>query len=318
MEKRFSTINGRQARLQSKTMIKAKRAWQLYLLLLLPVLYILIFNYFTMAGVILAFKRYTPAGGIFGSEWVGLYQFNKLFSSYKFLSILKNTITLSVYNVFAPFPVAIIFALLLNATINMKLKKTVQMVTYMPHFISVVVMVGVLTQLLNTRIGLYGRVMDMLGLEAVDLLSDPAAFKHLYVWSGAWQNVGWGSILFLSVLSSVDPELHEAAIVDGASRFKRVLYIDIPTIIPTIAVVTILKCGQIMSLGFDKVFLLQNSLNLSSSEIIATYSYKVGFVTGGGDFSYSTAIGLFNSVINMLLFVGCNQLSKKAAGTSLF
>lgn len=303
---------------KKSTWTKIKKAWQLYLLLLLPVIYIIVFKYVPMAGIIIAFKKYTPSGGIFGSEWVGLYQIKKLIKSYQFMRIFKNTIVLALYSLIAGFPVAVIFALLLNTTTNLRFKKTVQMVTYLPHFISVVVMVGILTQMFNVRIGLYGTVARLFGIEPKDVLGMPEAFRHLYVWSGTWQNMGWGTILYLSVLSSVDMCLHEAAIIDGASRFKRVIHIDIPAILPTVVIVLIMRCGQIMGVGFEKVFLLQNSLNQSTSEVIATYSYKVGLLNGGGDFSYSTAIGLFNSVINFILLMLVNFISKKVSNTSLF
>ncbi len=303
---------------RKKTLVKIKKSWQLYLMLLLPVIYIILFKYVPMVGIILAFKKYTAAGGIFGSEWVGLYQFKKLFGSYQFLRIFKNTLAVATYSLAAGFPFPIILALLLNATVNKKFKKTVQMVTYLPHFISVVVMVGILSQMFNVRTGLYGSVAGVLGIEPVDILGMPQAFRHLYVWSGVWQNMGWGTILYLAVLSSVDVGLHEAAVIDGASRFKRLIHIDMPALAPTVVIVLIMRCGQIMGVGFEKVFLLQNSLNQSTSEVISTYSYKVGLLNGGGDFSYSTAIGLFNSVVNFVLLITVNFISRKVSDTSLF
>lgn len=193
------------------------------------------------------------------------------------------------------------------------------MITYIPHFISVIVIVGILLQMFNSRIGLYGTVYTALtGSSAPDILSQPGAFPHMYVWSGVWQEVGWGSIIYLSALSAVDPALHEAAIVDGASRFKRVLVLDLPTILPTATIMLIMNAGRIMSIGFEKVYLMQNDLNLTTSEIISTYSYKVSLGPTGGDFSLGATIGLFNSIVNLILILIVNAAANKLGETSLW
>jgi ABC-type polysaccharide transport system permease subunit len=298
---------------------KVKARWQIYLLLLLPVSYILIFAYSPMGGLILAFKRYNFALGIFGSPWVGLANFQRFFESYRFFQVLRNTLTLSFYSLLVGFPVPIIFALLLNAMPLRGYQKVIQTFTYIPHFFSTVVMVGLIFQLLNNRIGLYGSLMLYLTKQLPpDIFAVGTNFKHLYVWSGVWQNTGYSSIIYFAALSNVDPTLHEAALVDGATRFQRVLHVDIPTILPTVSIMLILAIGGIMNVAFEKTLLMQNPLNLSYSEVIATYVYKVGLASGSNDFSLSTAIGMFNSVINFLLLVIANWGSKKLSGSGIF
>lgn len=291
---------------------------QLYFMLLLPVAYVIIFQYIPMLGLQIGFKKFDSAAGIWGSEWVGLKNFLKFFNSYQFERVLKNTLIVSVYHLIAGFPIPIIFALLLNAVRSRIYKKTIQMITYLPHFISVVVLVGITLQMFDSRIGLVSKIFSLLTGNAMpELLGNPNAFPHLYVWSGIWQNTGWNSIIYIAALAGVDSELHEAATVDGASRFKRVLHIDLPSIIPTATILLIMNAGKMMSIGFEKVYLLQNPLNLRTSEIISTYVYKVG-LTGFSDFSYATAIGLFNSIINFLLIIIVNQISKKVSDSSLW
>lgn len=293
--------------------------WQLYVFLLIPVVYIILFSYVPMLGIQLAFKKFNAGLGIWGSPWIGFGQFEKFFTSYQFTRVIKNTLTLSFYGLFAGFPLPIILALMLNSVKSNRYKKFVQTVTYLPFFISLVVMVGILTQMLNPRIGLLANIYSALtGQAAPNLLADPNAFPHLYVWSGVWQSMGYNSIIYIAALAGVDPELHEAAEVDGASRFQRMIHIDLPTILPTAAIMLILNAGQIMNVGFDKSFLMQNSLNLSSSEVISTYVYKVGIASSTSDFSYATAIGLFNSTINMILITVVNFVSKKFSSNSLF
>jgi len=298
---------------------KVKARWQIYLLLLLPVSYILIFAYSPMGGLVLAFKRYNFALGIFGSPWVGLANFRRFLESYRFVQVLRNTLTLSFYSLLVGFPVPIIFALLLNAMPLRGYQKVIQTFTYIPHFFSTVVMVGLIFQLLNNRIGLYGSLMLYLTKQLPpDIFAVGTNFKHLYVWSGIWQNTGYSSIIYFAALSNVDPTLHEAALVDGATRFQRVLHVDIPTILPTVSIMLILAIGGIMNVAFEKTLLMQNPLNLSYSEVIATYVYKVGLASGSNDFSLSTAIGMFNSVINFLLLVIANWGSKKLSGSGIF
>ncbi len=293
--------------------------WQLYLLLLLPLAYLILFAYFPMGGLVIAFKKYNIAQGIFGSPWVGLDNFVKFFSSYKFISIMKNTLVISLYSLSVSFPIPILFALMLNAMLNEKYKKLIQTVTYVPYFISTVVMVGLIMQVLNNRSGIYGSLYTLLtGEIAANILADGKLFKHIYVWSGVWQATGYSAIIYIAALSGVDMALHEAATIDGASRLQRMLYVDIPAILPTASIMLILAVGNIMNLGFEKVLLMQNNLNLNYSEIISTYVYKVGLASGINDFSLSTAISMFNSVINFLLLSLANWGSKKLNGNGIF
>jgi len=294
------------------------RDWQLYLFLLVPVLYIIIFHYVPMAGIQLAFKKYSFSEGIWGSPWVGLDQFERFLSSYQFHRVLKNTLFLSAMNLILGFPIPIIFALVMNALRSDGFKKVCQTIVNLPHFISVVVLVSMINQVFNSRSGLYGTVMLRLtGMYPNDLFASPTSFQYFYLLSGVWQGFGWGAIIYIAALAGVSPELHEAAQIDGATRLQRIIHVDIPAIMPTITITLILRMGSVMSVGFEKAFLMQNGLNLSVSEIISTYVYKEG-LTGAMDFSYSTAINLFNSIINMILIVSANWFSRKVSNTSLW
>ena len=292
-----------------------KKNWVCYLFILPMLIYVIIFNYIPMYGIQLAFKDYRVADGIWGSAWVGLKHFKTFFESYQFKDLLWNTLSLSLYSLIAGFPMPIIFALLLNYITNVKLKKVVQMVTYAPHFISTVVYCGMILIFLSSD-GVINQLLKLIGIDSVAFLTNPSNFRHIYVWSGVLHNIGWGSIMYISVLTSVDPTLHEAATVDGATRFQRLLHIDLPAIVPTMVIMLIMRAGEIMDLGFEKAFLLQNNINLDYSEIIATYVYKIGIQ--GGQFSYSSAIGLFNNVINMVLLVVVNKIAKKVSDVSLW
>lgn len=309
------------AKLGSRISPNILRRWQLYVLLLIPVAYVIIFDYVPMGGMIIAFKNYDFSKGVYGSNWVGLDNFFKFFNSYQFGQIIKNTLTLSVYRLLAGFPIPILFALALNALPAKRYGKMIQTITFIPHFISTVVIVGLVTQLFNNRTGIYGTLFSAItgsGLgSAPNILSSGQAFKHLYVWSGIWQSTGYDAIIYIAALAGVDVSLHEAASIDGASHFQRVLHIDIPSILPTATILLILNCGKIMSVGYEKVFLMQNSLNISYSEIISTYVYKVG-LTSRSDFSQATAIGMFNSVINFTLVTIVNKISKNLNGSGLF
>jgi putative aldouronate transport system permease protein len=305
-----------------ETMKRAKKViarWQLYLLLLIPLLYIIIFHYLPIGGLQIALKAYDPRYGIAGSPWVGFRYFEKFLGSYQFIRVLRNTLTISAYSLLAGFPLPILFALLLNAMPYVRYKKLVQTVTYVPHFISTVVMVGILMQVLNMRSGLYGVLYNKIaGVPAPDLFGSPSAFRHMYVWSGIWQNLGWDTIIYLAALMNVDLALNEAAQIDGANRLQRLWHIDLPTVLPTASIMLILAAGKVMNVGFEKVYLMQNDLNISASEVISTYVYKVGMVTGGGDFSYATAIGLFNSIINFVLIMLVNSVCGRLGGSSLW
>ena len=300
---------------------RLKDSWEFYVFLLIPLLYLLLFIYVPMTGVQIAFKRFTPIGGIWGSEWVGLRNFTRFFTSYQLKRILPNTLRISLYALLAGFPIPIIFALLLNVMKNGRTKKLIQTVTYMPHFISTVVLVGMIIRICSPVNGLYAHIIRLFNLRHMDLMAQPEIFPHLYVWSGIWQHFGWSSIIYLAALSGVNSELHEAAEIDGANRFQRVINIDFPAILPTATILLILGCGSIMSVGFEKVFLMQNELNLRTSEVISTYVYKTGLGSGSGgrsDFSYATAIGLFNSAINLIMVGGVNALTRRMSDTSLW
>lgn len=293
--------------------------WQLYLFILLPFIYLIMFKYVPMYGIQIAFKKFDPVKGIAGSPWVGFQNFTQFFTSYQFERVIKNTITLSFYSLISGFPMPVLLALCLNALRSAKYRKVVQMITYIPHFIAVVVMVSILRQVFNPVIGLFGILYQFLtGSTAPDLFGSAKAFAHLYVWSGVWQGMGWGTIVYIAALSNVDQELHEAAEIDGASRFKRVIHVDFPAIVPTIVIMLILRSGNIMSVGFEKAYLMQNNLNLNASEVISTYVYKVGLGAGNANFSYGAAIGLFNSVVNLMMITLVNYISNKVGETSLW
>jgi putative aldouronate transport system permease protein len=290
-----------------------KKLWQLHLFILVPVIYILIFKYYPMLGVQIAFKDFMPTEGIWGSPWVGFKHFKNFFKSYQFVRVISNTLRISIYYICVSFPIPILFALLLNTLRNLWFKKFVQTVTYIPHFISLVVLVGMMIQFLNPVIGVLGTIYRAIygGGYPPDVIANPSAFIHLYVWSGVWKETGWNSIIYIAALSSVDIQLYDAADIDGASRWKKLIYIDLPSIMPTIAILLILKIGHLMDVGFEQAYLMQNSLNLSSSEIISTYVYKVGLKSGLSNFSYASAIGMFNSVIDCILLFIVNRASKK-------
>lgn len=292
------------------------KCWQLYVLLIPTIIYFILFCYGPMYGVQLAFKEYNAVAGITGSPWVGFSNFTRFFSSYQFKQLLWNTITLSLYQLVVSFPVPIILALALNQVRHANFKKLVQTVTYAPHFISVVVLVGMLNIFFSTRGGLVNEVVQIFGGDPIYFLGKEQYYQNMYVWSGVWQNMGWSAIIYLAALSGVSPELHEAAVVEGASKLQRIWYIDIPAILPTIVTLLILNCGQIMSIGFEKSFLMQNQLNIGISEIIPTYVYKMGLINA--QYGFSTAVGLFNSVINCTLLVLVNKFSKKMGQSGLW
>ncbi len=299
---------------------KYSRYWQLYVFLLLPLVYIVIFQYIPMVGVQIAFRKFNLQDGIFGSPWVGLHNFKKFFTAYQFQRVITNTLVLSFYAIAASFPFPIIFALALNTIRNQRYKKLVQTITYMPHFISVVVLVGILMQLFHPINGLYGTIVQLFKQKPPsDIFADPVAFRHLYVWSGIWQHFGYNSIIYLAALTNVSAELHEAAEIDGASRFKRIIHVEIPAILPIITIMLILRTGSVMTIGFEKVFLMQNTLNISASEIISTFVYKKGLASGAAnDYSYSAAIGMFNSIVNMILLASVNATAKRINESSLW
>ncbi len=292
------------------------RDWRLYVFILPAVVYTALFCYKPMYGILIAFKKYSIRKGILGSPWVGFDNFKRIFSSYWFPYILRNTVVISGLDLLICFPLPIILALLLNELRSAKFRGTVQTVSYAPHFISTVVMCGMVSMFLSPSTGIINRLIVALGGEKVAFLQIPSAFKWIMTLSGVWQSVGWGSIIYFAALAGVDRSLLEAAEVDGASRMQKIWHINIPEILPTTIMMFILRCGSILSVGYEKVYLLQNDLNLTSSEVISTYVYKVGLEQS--DFAYSTAVGLFNTVVNCIFILSANAISKKVAKVGLF
>ena len=288
----------------------------LYVMIIPVLLYFIVYHYWPMYGVMIAFKDYKVKMGILGSPFVGLKHFERFFSSYYFELLLKNTLSVSAYSLLVEFPIPIIFALLLHYLKNNRLRKVTQMVSYAPHFISTVVICSMITIFSSKDTDLFNIIRGFFGLEAVNFLSKPEWFKSIYVWSGVWQSAGWSAIIYISALAGVDYELHEAAIMDGATKIKRMIYIDLPSIKPTIIMLLIMRLGSMMSIGFEKVYLMQNDLNKSASAIISTYVYEQGLVNQ--NYSFSTAVGLFNSAVNLLLLVSANTISKKLMNESLY
>lgn len=295
-----------------------KRIWQnrsLYLLLVPSLIILFCFTYIPMYGIVIAFKDFSPALGIMESPWAGLKYFQQFFNAYTFKSTISNTILLSLYSMVVTFPLPIILALLCNQMRAKRFKKFFQVSTYLPHFISTVVMCGMILLFLSPTSGIIPKLMSYLGVQMPNLMGLPGAFRHVYVWTEVWQHCGWDSIMYIAALSAVDPSLYEAATVDGANQWQKMLKIDIPMLLPTATVLLILRAGSIMSVGFEKVYLLQNSMNLVTSEIISTYVYKMGMISS--QYSLSAAIGVFNNVINFILLMIVNSVANKLSDTSL-
>lgn len=290
--------------------------YQLYLFLLPTVAWYIIFCYGPMYGIQIAFKDFNGAFGILGSPWVGLKHFRNFFSSYYITVLLRNTIILSLYSLAASFPFPIILALMLKEVKNDKFRRLVQTTTYAPHFISTVVLVGMIKLMLSPRFGVVNQLLQAVGFEAKNYLAISPYFRHIYVWSGIWQNVGWGSMIYLAALSQVNPEHHEAAMIDGAGRLRRIWHINIPAIIPTMSILLILRAGSVMSVGFEKVFLMQNDLILDRAEVISTYIYRRGLLNA--NYSFASAVGLFNNVVNFLMLLIVNGITRKLSETTLF
>jgi putative aldouronate transport system permease protein len=297
---------------------RIRRHWQLYVLLSFPLAWLFIFCYYPMYGAQIAFRDFLPGNSITGSPWVGMENFVRFFKSPMFGRLISNTLGLSVYSLIAGFPIPIILALSLNQVKNVLFKQIVQMVTYAPYFISTVVMVSLIMQMLDLRRGPINMLLVALGRQPVLFMNDVNLFQSIYVWTSVWQHAGFSAIIYLAALSTIDPALHEAAVVDGANRLQRIWHIDLPGILPVAITLLILNMGQILNVGFEKTFLMQNPLNLAKSEVISTYIYKVGLAGGFNNFSYSAAIGLFNSVIGLILLYTANLMSTKFAKTSLF
>lgn len=295
----------------TKFLVRCRKNWQLHLLVLIPVAYTLLFKFVPFYGLQIAFREFRPKLGIWGSEWVGFKHFLTFFNAPTFWQLIGNTLGISIYSIFVGFPIPVILALMLHVSERKTLKKITQNVAYMPHFISVVVLVGILNQVLNPVSGIVGTFYHMFGGVGVapDIRASAGTFRHLYVWSAVWQQMGWNTIIYVAALSGVSNELHEAAELDGASRWKRVLNVDLPAILPTVFIMFILKFGHVMTVGYEKVLMMQNNLNLSTSEIISTYVYKYGLQKM--QMSYGAAIDLFNSIVNVTLLLSVNGLVRK-------
>lgn len=295
---------------------RMKRCWQLYVFLLPAVVYILLFVYKPMYGILIAFKDFSIREGIWGSDWVGFANFERLFRSYWFPVILKNTLTLSGLSLIIGFPLPILFALLLNEVRSRKFRNAVQTVSYAPHFISTVVICSMIQLFLSPSSGVVNQLLGLLGIEPVYFMQEASLFKWIYVISGIWQGLGWSSIIYYAALSGVDKSLLEAADMDGATRMQKIIHVNLPVLVPTMVVMLILKCGNLLSIGYEKVFLLQTDTNIAASEVISTYVYKVGLVQS--DFSFSTAASLFNSVVNAVILIAVNTISKKVSDNALW
>lgn len=288
---------------------------QYYLLLLPAFIYVLIFCYGPMYGLQIAFKDYKMSLGIFGSKWIGFRNFTDFFGSYYFTTLLKNTFILSFCMLVFSFPIPIIVALIINE-LGGRFKRVVQTVLYAPHFISTVVLVGMITILFSPSMGIVNTFLNYLGFDSIYFMGQPEWFRPLYIGSGIWQDMGWNAIVYIAALAGVDPSLHEAAELDGATRLQRIIHINLPCIMPTIIIMLIMQMGSIATVSYEKVFLMQNDLNLAVSEVISTYVYKRGLVNN--NYSFATAVGLFNNLINVSMLFIANTVSKKFSETSLF
>ncbi len=293
-----------------------KENYELYLFLLPAFVYFVVFRYWPLYGLQIAFRKFNGALGVWGSPWVGLKNFRNFFASYYFWILIKNTIGITLYSILVGFPMPIIFALMLNEVDNERFKRFVQTVSYAPHFISTVVLVGIVMAFLSPTTGVVNHIIVLLGGKAKPFMITASYFKSIYVWSDVWQNMGWSAIIYIAALSGIDPQQHEAAVIDGANRFQRICHINVPGILPTIVILLILNMGSIMNVGFEKVYLMQNPLNFEASDVISTYVYRTGLIDA--DFSFSTAVGLFNSIINFIILIIVNIISGKVSEISLW
>jgi putative aldouronate transport system permease protein len=304
--------------------IRKKRNWRkqirqslpLYFLLLPAVTILICFTYFPLYGLTIAFKDFSPVLGITNSPWVGMKYFVQFFNSYQFYDIIKNTLTISIYGIVVGFPLPILLAILCHQLRNGRFKKVFQIITYLPHFISIMVICGMILIFLSPSSGLFANILKQFSIKMPNILAFPSAFSSVIVWSDVWQHIGWDSIIYLAALAGIDPSLYEAAKMDGASRFQQMTRLDIPLILPTAMTLLILRAGSILNVGFEKVFLLQNKMNISASEIISTHVYKLGLINS--QYSLSAAVGLFNTIINLLILLIVNRISKRLTNTTLF
>lgn len=293
-----------------------KQNYQLYFFLIPAVVFVVLFMYGPLYGLQIAFKNFRTGDGIWGSAWVGLKWFERFFSTPRCWEIIKNTLVISVYSLIAGFPLPICLAIILNYVKNLRFKKFAQTVTYMPYFISTVVLVAMMDLFFSPTSGFVNTIIKGFGGEPIYFMGISSLFPHMYVWSGIWQSMGYSSIIYIAALSGVSPELHEAAVIDGANILQRIWHIDVPTIMPTMIILLIMSCGNIMNVGYEKVYLMQNDLIIDVSEIISTYVYRIGLINN--QFSFSTAIGLMNNLINFIILVAANKLSNKIFGSGLW
>lgn len=294
---------------------RIKRHWILYLLLLVPLTWVIVFHYIPMYGVVMAFQNFSIKKGYFGSPWVGLKHFERFISSPNFIMLLKNTLAVSIYSMFANFSCQVIFALMLNEVRAKRYRKTVQMLSYLPYFISVVTVVAILNQVFSYH-GLINNLINVLGFERMSFFNTASSFRHMYVWSGVWSGMGYGAVIYIAALAGIPLDLYEAADLDGATRMQKIIYINIPSILPTMTIMLLLSAGRVMSVGFEKVYLMQNNLNLSLSQVFSTYTYQVGLLNR--QYSYSAAVNLFSSLVNVVLLLTTNAFARRFSDTSLF
>jgi len=292
-----------------------RRDWRLYSFLVLPLLFLAVFRYTPILGNVVAFRRYVPGGSIFGEEWVGLYYVKMFIHDQQFWHVFTNTIILGLLTLVVVFPLPILLALMLNEVRSRRFKRSIQTITYLPHFMSIVIVAGVVFQLTATN-GTINQIIGHLGHDPITFMQDPSWFRPIYLTSEVWQTVGWGTILYLAALTTIDEQLYEAARIDGAGRWRQTWHITLPGIRPTMIVLLILNIGTFMAVGFEKILLLYNPLIYSTSDVISTYLYRVGIVANS--VSYATAIGLFEAVIGLILILGANGLSRRVVGASLW
>ncbi len=290
--------------------------WQLYVLLSIPLVFLLIFSYWPMYGVLISFERFSPVRGVWGSKWIGLENFVRFFTTPSAVNTVKNTVFISLYSLIAGIPFPILLAILLNECRNVRFKKSIQMITYAPYFISTVVMVSIILQLLDLKNGVANNLIRAIGLTPIDFMAKEGMFRSIYVWSGIWQVTGFSAIIYIAALTSIDQSLYEAATIDGANRLQKIWFIDLPFIVPTFTIMFILSCGSIMSVGFEKIYLMQNTANMGVSEVLSTYTYKMGLINL--DYGYSAAVGLFNSVVNTVFIVVVNRIARRTSEISLW
>ncbi|MDD6882624.1 MAG: ABC transporter permease subunit [Eubacteriales bacterium] len=313
-------MNKRQPAIPARHTPRMERIWKnrvLYMMLLFPLVLVVLFRYVPMYGIQIAFRNYQPSKTIWTSEWVGLKYIIKFINNYQFWTILKNTLVLGLYGI-AVFPCSLILAICVNYLRCKPFQKTVQTISYLPHFITTVVMCSIILQMFDAKTGLVNAILGVFGVPQRNYMGIPSAFPHIYVWTNVWQDIGYASIIYIASLAGISPELHEAAMIDGATLLKRIWHVDIPGLLPTVCVLLIMRCGSLLNVGYEKVYLLQNPMNLKASEIINTYVYKQGLTSGLPQYSSATAIGLFVSIINLILLVTVNRISSAMTGNALW